>query len=93
MSELTPNPLISVIIVCHNDGKWLPRCLESLHAQTIFNRIEVIIVDNASADGTDTLAQNLIAGWPAARLLPTGGDNGFAVACNRGAQVALGRYL
>jgi GT2 family glycosyltransferase len=87
------SPWISVIIVCHNDGKWLPRCLESLHAQTIFDRLEVIIADNASEDGTDALAQSLIAGWPYAKLLPTGGDNGFAVACNRGARVALGRYL
>jgi GT2 family glycosyltransferase len=93
MSETTTAPWISVIIVCHNDGKWLPRCMESLHAQTIFDRIEVIIADNASSDGTAALAQSLMAGWPAARLLPTGGDNGFAVACNRGAQAASGRYL
>jgi GT2 family glycosyltransferase len=93
MNEPTHAPLISVIIVCHNDGKWLPRCLESLRAQTIFDHIEVIIADNASEDGTDTLAQSLIAGWPSAKLLPTGGDNGFAVACNRGARAAQGRYL
>jgi N-acetylglucosaminyl-diphospho-decaprenol L-rhamnosyltransferase len=93
MDEPSQLPWISVIIVCHNDGKWLPRCLDSLHAQTIFDCIEVIIADNASGDGTDILAQNLIAGWPRAKLIPTGGDNGFAVACNRGAQAAHGRYL
>jgi GT2 family glycosyltransferase len=93
MNEASHTPWISVIIVCHNDGKWLPRCLDSLRTQTIFDRIEVIIADNASEDGTDALGQNLIAGWPSARLLPTGGDNGFAVACNRGARVAQGRYL
>jgi len=93
MSKPSHEAWISVIIVCHNDGKWLPRCLETLRAQTIFDRIEVIIADNASEDGTDKLAQSLIASWPSAKLLPTGGDNGFAVACNRGAQAALGRYL
>jgi len=93
MIETGHVPWISVIIVCHNDGKWLPRCLESLRAQTIFDRIEVIVADNASSDGTDEQAQRLISGWPNARLLPTGGDNGFAVACNRGAHVARGRYL
>lgn len=67
--------------------------MESLRAQTIFPQLEFIIADNASSDGTDTLAQSLIADWPDARVLPTGGDNGFAVACNRGAQVARGKYL
>lgn len=86
-------PWISVIIICHNDGKWLPRCLESVRAQSIFDRIEVIIADNASEDGSDKLAQQLIGGWPNAHFLPTGGDNGFCVAANMAARLAQGRYL
>jgi GT2 family glycosyltransferase len=93
MSQPPQDIWISVIIVCHNDGKWLPRCLESLRAQTIFPHIEVIIADNASHDGTDQLARDLIAGWPNATFLPTGGDFGFCVAHNRGADIARGRYL
>src|SRR6266851_4474437 len=93
MTESDQSPIVSVIIVCHNDGKWLPRCLQSLQAQTVFARIEVIIADNDSSDGSDKLAQSLIAGWLNARFLPTGGDNGFGVACNRAAQAARGKYL
>ena len=93
MNESSPSLWVSVIIVCHNDGKWLPRCLASVRTQTIFDRIEVIIADNASQDGTNKLAQELIAGWSNAKFLPTGGDNGFAVACNRGAQAARAKYL
>src|SRR5438105_683230 len=92
-AESKSAPLISVIIVCHNDGKWLPRCLESVRAQTIFDKIEVIIADNASADGSDILAQQIVADWPRARFLPTGGDNGFCVATNRAAEIAHGTYL
>jgi len=84
---------VSVQIVCHNDGRWLPRCLESLRQQTIFERIEIIIADNASQDGTDVQARELIAGLPNARFLATGGDNGFCVAHNRAAAVAKGKYL
>jgi len=87
------SPWVTLIIVCHNDGKWLPRCLESARAQSIFERIELIIADNASEDGSDTLARKLIAGWPNALFLATGGDCGFGVACNRAAKVARGRYL
>jgi GT2 family glycosyltransferase len=93
MNEARLAPLVTVVLVCHNDGRWLPRCLESLRSQTIFDRMELIIADNASQDGTDVLARSLIADWPNARLLPTGGDNGFDVACNRGAEVATGQYL
>jgi GT2 family glycosyltransferase len=93
MIESGQTPLITVVLVCHNDGRWLPHCMESLRAQTIFDRLEIIILDNASNDGTEELARSLIADWPNARVLPTGGDNGFDVACNRGAEVANGRYL
>lgn len=93
MSETKTSPAVSVIIVCHNDGKWLPRCLESIRAQTIFDQTEIIIADNESEDGSDKLAQNLIAGWPNACFFPTGGDNGFDVACNRAANKATGQYL
>jgi GT2 family glycosyltransferase len=85
--------LVSIVVVCHNDGKWLARCLESLRTQTIFDRTELIIADNASDDGTDELARSLIAGWPNARFLATGGDNGFGIACNKAAGSAVGQFL
>jgi len=93
MNSPAENPLISVILVCHNDGKWLPRCLESLRSQTLFDQIEVIIADNASEDGSDKLAQELISGWPNARFLPTGGDFGFCVATNRATALSRANYL
>lgn len=93
MSESRLKPLVTVVLVCHNDGRWLPRCLESLRAQTIFDLMELVIADNSSNDGTEELARSLISNWPNARLLPTGGDNGFDVACNRGAGVSSGQYL
>ncbi len=90
---MADHPLVSVIIVCHNDGKWLKRCLDSLRQQSIFDQIELIIADNASEDGSDQLARSLTSDWPNARFLSTGGDNGFDVACNRAAVIAQGKYL
>jgi GT2 family glycosyltransferase len=86
-------PLVSVIVICHNDGRWLPKCLESIRAQTLFSRIELIVADNASSDGTDEQAMTLIAGWTNAKFYPTGGDNGFGVACNRASNLATGKYF
>jgi len=90
---IAENPWITAILVCHNDGKWLPRCLESIRAQTIFDQIEVIIADNASDDGSDKMAQGLIGTWANARFVQTGGDNGFCMASNLAAKLARGKYL
>jgi N-acetylglucosaminyl-diphospho-decaprenol L-rhamnosyltransferase len=86
-------PLASIVIVTYNDGVWLTRCLESLQAQTLFGHIEVIVVDNASADGTAGTAQKLLEGWPNGRFLQGGGNIGFGPGNNRGADLARGKYL
>lgn len=86
-------PDISVVILNYKGGRWFPRCLESLRAQTIFNRVEVIIADNNSGDGSDRLAQELIRDWPNARFVQNGDNFGYCEGNNRGARDARGRYL
>ena len=48
------NDLISVVIPTYNRKDKLPACIESVLAQTYTN-IEVIVVDDASTDGTQHL--------------------------------------
>lgn len=86
-------PDLSVVILNYNGRRWLPRCLESLRRQTLADRMEVILADNASQDGSDRLAQELIAGWPAARFVQNGGNFGYCEGNNLGARGARGRYL
>src|SRR5271169_666524 len=51
------NDFVSVTIVTYNSGRFIKRCLESVLAQRYSNK-EVIVVDNASNDGTvDILEQ------------------------------------
>src|SRR6516225_7846263 len=45
------NDLVSVTLVTYNSGRFIKRCLESVLEQKYPN-LEVIIVDNASTDGT-----------------------------------------
>lgn len=48
---------ISVIVPCYNAADCLPRCMEHLLKQTIgIENIEIILVDDASADEGETLA-------------------------------------
>lgn len=86
-------PLISVIILNYNGAPWLQRCLESLHGQTIFARIEVIVADNNSPDASAQLAGELMRGWNNGRVVQNGANLGFCEGNNRGAAQALGEWL
>jgi len=48
-------PRVTVIIVTRNQARALRRCLEALHRSTIIGQIEVIVVDNASSDGSNVI--------------------------------------
>src|SRR5262245_12256833 len=82
-------PRASVIIVSYNKKDDVLRCLESL-TQTHEVTFEVIVVDNASTDGTtDALA----AGFLDITLICSTTNLGFAAGCNLGAKHARGEHL
>lgn len=91
-SQTSP-PLVSVVVVNYNCKKWLDRFFPSLRAQTIFNQVEIIMVDNTSQDGSAEICQKEMAAWPNGVFLQTGSNYGFGGGCNRGAAVARGKYL
>lgn len=56
---------ISVIIPCYNAVKYIDACISSLIKQTVeINRIQVILVDDASADGTDKVLKSFEEQYP-----------------------------
>jgi GT2 family glycosyltransferase len=72
-------PLVSVVVVSHNTRDDLLRCLGSLATVTV--PIEVVVVDNASSDGSaDAVAQR----FPRVRVIPNGDNAGFGRANNQG---------
>lgn len=46
------NPLISIIIPAKNGSKTIKACLEGIFSQSLRDRLEVIIIDSGSTDGT-----------------------------------------
>lgn len=82
-------PLVSLVIVGWNSRLDLEGCLSSLYAQT-YEPYEVIVVDNASTDGT---VQWLAKVHPDIRLLCNVHNQGFAHATNQGFAVAHGEIL
>lgn len=50
------SPLVSVIVPTYNSEKYLERCLRSIQSQS-YDNIEIIVVDNNSADRTKEIAR------------------------------------
>lgn len=82
-------PQVSIIIASLNGAQWLPRCLEALFAQTE-RSFEVIVVDDASTDGS---TDNLDSRWPGVRVIRMAQRSGFQVTNNQGARQARGRWI
>ncbi len=82
-------PDLSIIIVSFNARADLERCLASLHEPPPSIPHEIIVVDNASADGSATGAR----AWPDVRVIETGANLGFARANNVGIRAGSGANL
>ncbi len=78
--------MISAILVTHNSRTVIGRCLDSLLA----TEAEVVVVDNASADGTANLIGER---YPAVVLIRSNANLGFAAAANLGARRSQGTAL
>lgn len=83
-------PDVTVVIVSYNTEDWLATCLRSLEDACSRHTIEVIVVDNASHDGSANVAATT---YPSVRLLQNATNVGFGRAVNLGATSARGRYL
>ena len=84
-------PLISVVVLAYNGRDHLARCLPTLLAQTYpSDRLELMVVDNASTDGT---AEFVAERFPQVRLVRNQANYGFAGGNNIGAQAARGEFV
>ncbi len=81
---------ISVVIVSWNAKSFLLQCLESLTRQTVSGGLEVIVVDNASSDGSPEAVSRQ---HPGVTLICNSGNDGFAKGNNIGIRASRGEYL
>ncbi len=85
-------PSVSIIVVNFNGKKLLKPCLKSL-LTTNYPNFEIIVVDNASTDGSVESIKKLFGSCPYVKIVENRENLGHAEGCNIGARVAKGRYL
>jgi teichuronic acid biosynthesis glycosyltransferase TuaG len=84
--------LVTIIMPAHNSQDSLSESVQSVLAQT-YKDWELILVDDASSDGTLALASQFASDDPRIRVLPLQQNVGVAEARNRGISAARGQYL
>lgn len=87
--DAQPAPLVSVIVPTLDGGQSLLDCLGSIPRETEL-QTEIILVDNASSDGSPLRAGELFSG---VHVIRNDENRGFSIACNQGASIAQGEFL
>ena len=82
--------MISAVVISHRAGDHLVRCLGALERLRDEGLAEIIVVDNASGDGSP---ERVRQEFPQVRLLGLASNIGFGAANNRGAALAAGDRL
>lgn len=91
MAGREKKPLISVVVPVYNVEKYLPKCLDSLLAQT-WQELEVIVVDDGSPDNSWDIMQEYARRDSRVRLIRQK-NGGLSAARNAGVEAAQGEWI
>jgi GT2 family glycosyltransferase len=87
-TQVTVN--VSIVIVTWNGKRVVSQCLESLLQYGDDASVQIIVVDNASTDGTPEMVREL---YPHVQLIQNRSNLGFAKANNLGIEQCRGKYV
>ena len=83
-------PLLSILIVSYNTRDLLRECLVSVVAATHALPSEIIVVDNASSDGSVAMVSK---SFPQVQVIANSENRGFAAANNQAYAISSGPYV
>lgn len=86
-------PKVSVVVLAYNNLEYTQACLHSLELYSDYPNLEVIVVDNASTDGTQAYLQEWVARGPDRKFIANKANLGFSAGNNVGLAAAQGEYL
>jgi N-acetylglucosaminyl-diphospho-decaprenol L-rhamnosyltransferase len=79
---------VAVVIVNYETGDWLGRCLDSLATHHGGSELEIVVIDNASTDGSERAAER-----PGVRLVRNPSNVFLSPAWNQGARLTDAPFL
>jgi len=87
------HPLVSVVSLCFNTGRFVIEALDSLRRQT-YRALDVLVVDDGSTDGSD----ELVSSWITTKAVPyrfvrNATNRGIPGAFNRALPLLHGEYV
>lgn len=85
-------PLVTVICLCYNQKRFVREAVESVINQS-YAPVQIIIVDDASTDGSRDSINQLKSKYPQLEVLLLNENMGNCRAFNRGLALAKGEYL
>ncbi|MBM3790836.1 MAG: glycosyltransferase family 2 protein, partial [Acidobacteria bacterium] len=85
-------PLVSIVVPNWNGRDYIEECLQSVQGQT-YPRIELIVVDNGSTDGSRELLRQEVSAMPGMKLVELPVNRGFAGGVNAGIRAASGEFV
>lgn len=90
-------PELTVVVPVYNNGRHLEnKCLRSLQRSSIFDRMEILLIDDGSTDGlTPSVVQDLERRFPqvTAHFNPQGGSGSASRPRNQGLELASAPYI
>jgi len=86
-------PLVSVVILTHNNWDYTAACLSSVLRDTDYPNLEIIVVDNASTDQTRDNLRQMQRQVSRIRVVLTDKNLGFGGGNNVGLRVARGEFV
>ena len=85
--------LVSIVVVCYGQLDLTKSCLRSLFDRTDYPNWELVVVDNASPDGTASWLREVASRTDRLKLVLNEENVGFAAGVNSGVRCADGDYI
>lgn len=85
--------VLTIAVPAYNMAHWLPRCLDSMNDMRLNSLLEVIVVDDGSADDTLVVARQYEQRNPEIFRVATQPNGGHGAAVNTGMRLAQGKYF
>ena len=84
---------ISIIIPVYNGEKYLKKCLDSIVNQTIFSKLQIIVVDDGSTDNTLSIIKKYKEVYGNNIVVVSIPNGGVSNARNIGIENSTGKYI